>query len=60
MTAPMSSATFLGSGKVKELSELVKEHSATVVYFLNELSTSQVERLSALIGCEVVSYPNMD
>jgi 50S ribosomal subunit-associated GTPase HflX len=38
LAAPMSSATFIGSGKVKELSKLAKERSATVVYFLNELS----------------------
>jgi 50S ribosomal subunit-associated GTPase HflX len=50
----MSNATFIGSGKARELALLAKERSATVVYFLNDLSKSQAERLSALTGCEVI------
>jgi 50S ribosomal subunit-associated GTPase HflX len=57
LNAPMSSATFIGSGKVQELAALAKERSATVVYFLNDLSATQVARLSALTSCEIVPYP---
>jgi 50S ribosomal subunit-associated GTPase HflX len=56
---PMSSATFIGSGKTQELAALAKERSATVVYFLNNLSTTQVERLSTLTNCEVIPCPNV-
>src|SRR6185437_5120540 len=38
MDAPMSPATFIGPGKVRELASLAREHEATVVYFLNALS----------------------
>jgi 50S ribosomal subunit-associated GTPase HflX len=54
LDAPLSSATVIGKGKVEELTQLVKQHGASVVYFLNDLSTGQVARLSALIGCRVV------
>lgn len=60
LDAPLSSATFIGSGKAQELAELATERSATIVYFLNDLSTTQIERLSALTNCKVVSYPNVD
>ena len=55
LDAPMSPATFIGEGKAQELSLLVRELRASVVYFLNALSSAQIERLSALTGCEVVS-----
>jgi len=55
LDAPMSPATFIGEGKAEELSLLVREARASVVYFLNALSSAQIERLSALTGCEVVS-----
>jgi 50S ribosomal subunit-associated GTPase HflX len=60
LDAPMSSATFIGSGKAQELAALAKECSATVVYFLNDLSATQIKRLSALTGCEVISCPSVD
>jgi 50S ribosomal subunit-associated GTPase HflX len=60
LDAPMSSATFIGSGKAKELAALAKECSVTVVYFLNDLSATQVKRLSSLTGCKVISCPNVD
>ena len=59
LDAPMSRALFIGTGKAQELATLVKERSATVVYFLNDLSAAQVERLSSLIGCKVIPYPSL-
>jgi 50S ribosomal subunit-associated GTPase HflX len=54
LEAPMSSATFIGPGKVDELVRVVHEHQATLVYFLNSLSLSQSERLASLTACSVV------
>jgi 50S ribosomal subunit-associated GTPase HflX len=59
MDAPMSPATLIGSGKVEELALLAQERDATVVYFLNDLSLSQVQRLAALTRCSVISFPNL-
>ena len=55
----MSGALFIGTGKAQELAALVKERSATVVFFLNDLSASQVERLSSSVGCKVVPHPHV-
>ena len=60
LNSPMSGATFIGSGKAQELAALVKKSSASVVYFLNNLSATQVKRISALAGCEVIQYPGAD
>jgi 50S ribosomal subunit-associated GTPase HflX len=54
LDAPLSSATFIGSGKVEELARLVNERKVSVVFFLNDLSSAQVQRLASLVGCAVV------
>ena len=59
LDAPLSSATFIGPGKVDELRELAQARDATVIYFLNQLSAAQTMRLSALTGCSVVACPNL-
>jgi 50S ribosomal subunit-associated GTPase HflX len=54
LDAPMSSATFIGPGKADELARLAREHEATLVFVLNDLSLAQSERLASLTGCRVV------
>lgn len=58
MEAPLSSATLIGPGKAVELAQLVRDRQATVVYFLNALSSAQSTRLSALTECPVISCPD--
>ena len=47
-------ATFIGSGKIEELKELVKKNSADIVIFNNELSGSQIKNISDLVGVKVI------
>ena len=47
-------ATYIGSGKVKELAEMVKTHKADVVVFDNDLSPSQIGNIEEVCECKVV------
>jgi len=47
-------ATFIGSGKVKELAGMVKAHEAQVVIFDNDLSPSQLSNLEKEVECKVL------
>ena len=58
MDAPLNSATLIGPGKAEELGRLVRDRQATVVYFLNDLSSTQLARLAALTDCSVISCPD--
>ncbi|MEO0477441.1 MAG: GTPase HflX [Planctomycetota bacterium] len=52
--AKPDSATFLGKGKVEELKEMVKFHSADVVLFENDLSPSQIAKVEERVECKVL------
>lgn len=54
LEAPLNAATVIGAGKTQELRSLVQRLEVAAVYFLNPLSSSQVERLSTLIDCPVI------
>ena len=45
---------FIGSGKAKEIAELVKQHEADVVLFNHQLAASQERNLEGLIECRVL------
>ena len=45
---------FIGSGKAKEIGELVKAHEADVVLFNHQLAASQERNLERLIECRVL------
>lgn len=45
---------FIGSGKVAEIAELVKEHEADVVLFNHALAASQERNIEGLIECRVL------
>ena len=47
-------ATYIGSGKVQELSELVESSDADVVIFDNDLSPAQARNLEKAIGVKVL------
>ena len=45
---------FVGSGKAREIAELVKQHDADLVLFNHELAASQERNLETLIECRVL------
>jgi len=45
---------FIGSGKAKEIAELVKQHEADLVLFNHQLAASQERNLERLIECRVL------
>ncbi len=47
-------ATYIGSGKVNELKELVEAHEADLVVFDNDLGPAQTRNLEKLLGVKVI------
>ena len=47
-------ATYIGSGKVGELKELVEAHEADLVVFDNDLGPAQTRNLEKLLGVKVI------
>ncbi len=47
-------ATYIGSGKVEELKELVEAHEADLVVFDNDLAPSQTRNLEKALGVKVI------
>lgn len=47
-------ATYVGSGKVEELKELVQAHEADLVVFDNDLGPAQTRNLERLLGVKVI------
>lgn len=50
----VSQASFIGSGKLLELAELVKMHEADVVIFNSELSATQVRNISKVVDARII------
>ncbi len=50
----VDATTFIGSGKVEELAEMVRAHKAQVVVFENDLSPSQISNIEEVCGCKVL------
>jgi GTP-binding protein HflX len=47
-------ATYIGSGKVEELKELVEAHEADLVVFDNDLGPAQTRNLEKVLGVKVI------
>ena len=47
-------ATYIGSGKVQELKELVEAHEADLVVFDNDLGPAQTRNLEKILGVKVI------
>jgi len=52
-------ATYIGSGKVKEIAEIVNKHKIKIVLFDDELSPNQIRNLERLIGCKLIDRPQL-
>lgn len=50
----VNQASFIGSGKLLELAELVEMHEADVVIFNSELSATQVRNISKVVAARVI------
>jgi GTP-binding protein HflX len=48
------SATYIGSGKVRELAEMVQAHGAQAVVFDNDLSPAQISNIEEEVKCKVL------
>jgi GTPase len=51
--------TFLGSGKIEEISYYIKEHSISTVIFDDELSPSQQKNISKILDCKVLDRTHL-
>ena len=50
----INAATFIGSGKLKELAEFVRNMEADLVVFNDELSGMQLRNIEEAIGCRII------
>lgn len=51
--------TFLGTGKMDEISVYIKNHTISTVIFDDELSPSQQKNISKLLDCKVLDRTNL-
>ncbi|RKN77156.1 GTPase HflX [Paenibacillus ginsengarvi] len=52
--AQINNSHYIGTGKVQELSELLRQHEASIVIFNDELSPSQIRNLEKDLACKVI------
>lgn len=53
------SGTFIGSGKLNQVAEFVKEHKVDMIIFDDELSGSQIRNIEKVAGCRVLDRNNL-
>lgn len=51
--------TFVGTGKLIEIAEYVKENSADIVIFDDELSPSQIRNIGKTMDCKILDRTNL-
>lgn len=54
-----NSKTFVGSGKMEEIKQFVKEHKIDIVVFDDELSPSQLRNIEKLLKCRIMDRSNL-
>ena len=54
-----NSKTFIGSGKMKELQEFIKEFNINTAIFDDELSATQERNISKILNCKVLDRTNL-
>ncbi len=52
-------ATYIGSGKVNEIAEIVQKQKVSTVLIDDELSPNQVRNLERSLGCKLVDRPQL-
>ncbi|HUX58323.1 MAG TPA: GTPase HflX [Bacteroidales bacterium] len=51
--------TFVGSGKINEIANFVKENSVDIAIFDDELSPSQIRNIERSLGCRILDRTNL-
>jgi GTPase len=51
--------TYIGSGKLAEIQDYVKEYSIDIAIFDDELSASQFRNIEKILGCRVIDRTNL-
>jgi GTP-binding protein HflX len=51
--------TFVGSGKIQEIAEFVKEHNIDIAVFDDELFPSQIRNIEGTLGCRILDRTNL-
>jgi len=51
--------TFIGSGKLNEIKEFIKEHTIDTVIFDEELTPSQMRNVEKLLKCKIMDRANL-
>ena len=51
--------TFVGSGKIEEIANFVKENAIDYAIFDDELSPSQIKNIDKILGCRVLDRTNL-
>ncbi|MDA3779431.1 MAG: GTPase HflX [Bacteroidales bacterium] len=51
--------TFVGSGKLAEIEDIVKENEIDIVIFDDELSPSQLRNIEKIMGCKILDRTNL-
>lgn len=54
-----NSKTFIGSGKMQDVADYVKEHEVGTAIFDDELSATQERNISKILGCKVLDRTNL-
>ena len=54
-----NNATFVGTGKLNEISEYIKENEISLVIFDDELSPSQLRNIEKALECKVLDRTNL-
>lgn len=53
------SRTFLGSGKLAEVAEYIRENEIGMAVFDDELSASQIRNIEKILGCKIMDRNNL-
>lgn len=51
--------TFIGSGKIDEIRQYIKENDVSTVIFDDELSPAQINNIERILGCKIVDRTNL-
>lgn len=51
--------TFVGSGKLKEIRQYIKEHEIDIAVFDDELSSSQIRNIEKVLECKILDRNNL-
>ena len=51
--------TFVGAGKMEEISAFIEEHSVDIAIFDDELTPSQIRNIEKALGCRILDRTNL-